>query len=75
MPMPRSESHKQNAREASLTAALLRQHRAVGRLIAGAKLVGHGAWSFVGLTFGDLIAAHVAAAKEPLMPRPKTVAR
>ena len=73
--MPRSESHNQSAREASLTAALLRQHRAVGRLIAGATLAGVGVWRFGDLTFSELIAAHDAAGKEPLMPRPKTVAR
>lgn len=58
-----------------MTAALLRQHRAVGRLIAGAKLAGPGAYRFEGMTLTQVIAAHEDAAKEPLMPRPKAVAR
>ena len=73
--MRRSEADNQAAKQASLTAALLRQHRAVGRLIAGAKLAGPGAYRFEGMTLTQVIAAHEDAAKEPLMPRPKVASR
>ena len=38
-------------------------------------MAGVGVWRFGDLTFSELIAAHEAAAKEPMMPRPKAVAR
>jgi hypothetical protein len=69
--MHRSAADAKAAKEASLLAALLRQHRAVGKFLAGMKAAGPGRWALDGIARGELVDAHEAANAEPLMPRPR----
>jgi hypothetical protein len=70
--MSRSAADRNAANQASFTAALMKQHRAIERLLADARMVGPATWRFKEMTFGEVMAAHQEANKEPLMPRPRT---
>jgi hypothetical protein len=66
--MATTPTERENQRQAALVADLLKLHRAVGRALQGATLVGPGSWRFEEMTFGAVIAAYEEADANPAMP-------